>query len=115
MGKMLYMTLYIMEKFVKRSEALKVIDEVYSNWYKDFYSLDINDSEKLDNFIPLNERILSKLEELGMLPRPQNIEAATSQILYCYYPEIIETKNDEGWYEFDAKLSKLWESEDEEE
>lgn len=50
---------------MKRSEALKLIDEEYANFIEDWLKADITN---LENFIPLNERILKRLEASGMLP-----------------------------------------------
>jgi hypothetical protein len=48
---------------MKRSEALKIIDDTYSTFVEDWLKADI-----VEDFIPLNERILSALENAGMLP-----------------------------------------------
>ena len=50
---------------MKRSEALKIIDEEYGKFVEDWLKADI---DNLEGFIPLNERILSALEKSGMLP-----------------------------------------------
>jgi hypothetical protein len=50
---------------MKRSEALKIIDDTYATFVEDWLKADINN---LEDFIPLNERILSALEKAGMLP-----------------------------------------------
>lgn len=50
---------------MKRSEALKTIDDVYSKFVDDWIKADI---DNLEGFIPLNERILTALEKEGMLP-----------------------------------------------
>lgn len=50
---------------MKRSEALKIIDEQYGEFVADWLKADINN---LEGFTPLNERILSALEHAGMLP-----------------------------------------------
>jgi hypothetical protein len=53
---------------MKRSEALKIIDDQYSKFVDDWVKLDIGNDEAIKSFIPLNERILSALEKEGMLP-----------------------------------------------
>lgn len=53
---------------MKRSEALKIIDEQYSQFVKDWLDLDITNDEMIKSFTPLNERILNALESAGMLP-----------------------------------------------
>jgi hypothetical protein len=50
---------------MKRSDALKIIDDTYSKFVEDWLVADINN---LEDFLPLNERILSELEKAGMLP-----------------------------------------------
>jgi len=50
---------------MKRSEALKIIDDVYGKFVQDWIEADI---DNLQEFSPLNERILSALEKSGMLP-----------------------------------------------
>jgi hypothetical protein len=50
---------------MKRSEALKIIDETYGEFVQDWIKADI---ENLEGFDPLNERILKALEKVGMLP-----------------------------------------------
>lgn len=50
---------------MKRSEALKIIDEVYGEYVQDWLKADINN---LERFTPLNERILNAIEKAGMLP-----------------------------------------------
>lgn len=53
---------------MKKSQALKIIDDQYSKFVEDWLKLDIGDAESIKNFIPLNVRILSALEQEGMLP-----------------------------------------------
>jgi len=53
---------------MKRSEALKLIDDEYDKFVKDWLSLDIGDDDEISKFVPLNERILKALENIGMLP-----------------------------------------------
>ena len=53
---------------MKRSEALKIIDNEYSKFVEDWLKLDIGDDVAIKAFTPLNERILRSLEEAGMLP-----------------------------------------------
>jgi hypothetical protein len=53
---------------MKRSEALKLIDDEYDKFVKDWLSLDIGDDNEISKFVPLNERILKALENIGMLP-----------------------------------------------
>jgi hypothetical protein len=50
---------------MKRSEALKIIDEEYGKFVEDWIKADI---DNLEGFVALNERILSALEKEGMLP-----------------------------------------------
>lgn len=50
---------------MKRSEALAIIDKVYGEFVADWLKADISN---LEGFTPINERILSALEEAGMLP-----------------------------------------------
>lgn len=53
---------------MKRSEALKIIDNVYGKFVDDWLKLNINDDEQVNSFRRLDERILSALEDAGMLP-----------------------------------------------
>jgi hypothetical protein len=53
---------------MKRSEALKIIDNVYGEFVDDWLKLNINDDEQVNSFRRLDERILSALEDAGMLP-----------------------------------------------
>lgn len=50
---------------MKRSEALKIIDDEYGRFVEDWLKADI---DNLEGFIPLNERILDALIKAGMLP-----------------------------------------------
>ena len=50
---------------MKRSEALKLIDETYNKFVQDWLKADIGN---LEGFDPLNERVLKALEQAGMLP-----------------------------------------------
>lgn len=50
---------------MKRSEALKIIDEQYGKFVDDWIKADL---DNLQDFIPLPERILMALEKGGMLP-----------------------------------------------
>ncbi len=50
---------------MKRSEALKIIDDEYGRFVEDWIKADL---DNLEEFIPLNERILIALEQAGMLP-----------------------------------------------
>lgn len=50
---------------MKRSEALKIIDEEYTKFVKDWIDADL---DNLEGFTRLEERILSALEKAGMLP-----------------------------------------------
>jgi hypothetical protein len=59
---------------MKRSEALKIIDEQYSKYVDDLVRLDMDDEKVLKSFIRLDERVLSALESAGMLP-PANEES----------------------------------------
>jgi hypothetical protein len=53
---------------MKRSEALKIIEDQYSKYVEDWLKLDIGDDEQISKFVKFDERILSALEEAGMLP-----------------------------------------------
>jgi hypothetical protein len=50
---------------MKRSEALKIIDDTYEKFCADWLQVDL---DNLEEFIPLNERILNALENSGMMP-----------------------------------------------
>lgn len=50
---------------MKRSEALKIIDDTYSEFCEDWIRADL---DNLEGFVALNERILSALERAGMIP-----------------------------------------------
>jgi len=50
---------------MKRSEALKIIDDVYGKFVQDWIDADL---DNLEEFSPLNERILVALEKAGMVP-----------------------------------------------
>lgn len=50
---------------MKRSEALKIIDDQYGQFVEDWLKADL---DNLEGFVPLNERILLALEQAGMLP-----------------------------------------------
>ena len=50
---------------MKRSEALRIIDDEYGKFVDDWIKADISN---LEGFVPLNERILIALEQAGMLP-----------------------------------------------
>lgn len=53
---------------MKRSEALNIIDKAYTQFVDDWLNLDISNEEEITSFKPLNERILSAIEQAGMLP-----------------------------------------------
>ena len=57
---------------MKRSEALKLIDETYGKFVQDWLKADI---DNLEGFDALNERILKALEQAGMLPPTIKIPA----------------------------------------
>lgn len=59
------------------------------------------------------EHILDIIEDAGMLPPPNKIEAVTDGLAYCYYTKVSESKDIDGWYYFDKDNSQLWEDEDE--
>jgi hypothetical protein len=50
---------------MKRKDALKIIDEIYTQFVDDWIKADL---DNLEGFVPLNERILNALEKAGMLP-----------------------------------------------
>lgn len=47
---------------------MSIINEQYSKFVDDWLKLDITDSEGMEKFTRLEERILSALEKEGMLP-----------------------------------------------
>jgi hypothetical protein len=49
---------------MKRSEALRIIDDEYGKFVDDWIKADISN---LEGFAPLNERILAALEQAGTL------------------------------------------------
>lgn len=53
---------------MKRSEALKIIDEQYSRYVEDVVRTDLDDEKAIKSFIRLDERVLVALESAGMLP-----------------------------------------------
>jgi hypothetical protein len=53
---------------MKRTDALKIINDEYSKYVNDWIELDISNQESFQNFIRLEERILTSLEKAGMLP-----------------------------------------------
>ncbi len=53
---------------MKRSEALKIIDEQYGKYCDDIMQLDLDDEKFMQSFVRLDERVLSALEKAGMLP-----------------------------------------------
>lgn len=75
---------------MKRSKALKIIDEKYAEYVADLLEADI---ENLEGFIPLNERILSALEKEGMLP-PFTYLKKLGILDTAWEPEEEEEKND---------------------
>lgn len=50
---------------MKKSEALKIIDDEYGKFVEDWLKADI---DNLQDFVPLNDRILTALLDAGMLP-----------------------------------------------
>lgn len=50
---------------MKKSEALKIIDDEYGKFVEDWIKADI---DNLQDFVPLNDRILTALLDAGMLP-----------------------------------------------
>lgn len=75
---------------MKRSEALKVIDDVYGEFCADWMRADLND---LEGFVALNERILSALENAGMVP-PQRVKATYDHTLGGYTVPNFEFKHE---------------------
>jgi hypothetical protein len=53
---------------MKRSEALKIIDEQYGKYCDDIMRLDLDDEKVMESFVKLDERVLTALESAGMLP-----------------------------------------------
>ena len=53
---------------MKRTDALKIINDEYSKYVNDWIELDISNQESLQKFIRLEERTLTALEKAGMLP-----------------------------------------------
>lgn len=56
-------------------------------------------------------QILEYIEELGMLPPPQEIIPATDNSIYCIYPKIEEVQVSDEEYILDEINSQLWEEE----
>lgn len=87
---------------MKRSEAVKNIINVLrltGNHYCD----DGRDEQDA-------ERILKRIELIGMLPPPVKLDCVTSSLLYCYYPKVQEKEG--SWGEcLDRDNSQLWEEE----
>lgn len=79
---------------MKKSEMLELLKQ------------DIKDAE--GNLDLQAGMVLARVLSCGMLAPPLGVEAVTGNIVYCYYPETVET-NDEG----DLIPSKLWDQEDE--
>jgi hypothetical protein len=53
---------------MKRSEALKIIDEQYGKYVDELVKLDMDDEKVMESFVKLDERVLTALEKAGMLP-----------------------------------------------
>jgi hypothetical protein len=53
---------------MKRSEALKIIDEQYSKYVDDLVKIDVDNEDVMGSFVKLSERVLTALEKAGMLP-----------------------------------------------
>ncbi len=75
---------------MKRSEALDIIDKAYTEFVEEWLQIDLNN---LENFTPLKERVLSALEEAGMLPpfnktiEPDDCLAPMFALNYSWEPE----------------------------
>lgn len=95
---------------MKRSEAIRHIINVLrltGNHYCD------NGRDKTDA-----NRILERLEIIGMLPPPDKTDVIYGSLVYCYYVDktytdyerVVEVEDSYG--ELDYSGSKLWEPED---
>lgn len=95
---------------MKRSEAIRHIINVLrltGNHYCD------NGRDKTDA-----NRILERLEIIGMLPPPDKTDVIHGSLVYCYYIDktytdcerVVEVEDSYG--ELDCSRSKLWEPED---
>jgi len=79
---------------MKRSKALKIIDDTYGEFCADWIKADLND---LEGFVALNERILSALEKAGLqppnvtldelLPKSGLSEVGDKHYYSCWEPE----------------------------
>lgn len=85
---------------MKRSE---VLDEITFILDKEVGDLD---------FPSISEVILNKLEEVGMLPPPDEIEAVTRNLIYSYYTERVEPSDEINKNYDRPNIHKLWEPED---
>jgi hypothetical protein len=56
------------------------------------------------------ERILKRLELIGMLPPPKQTDPVTSYLIYCYYDKV-EEKEEGGQWILDRDNSQLWDDE----
>lgn len=63
------------------------------------------------NFPSISEVILNKIEELGMLPPPDEIDAVTTNIVYAYYTDRVEASDEINKNYDRPNISKLWEPE----
>jgi hypothetical protein len=77
---------------MKRSEALKIIDDTYGKFCADWLQVNL---DNLEQFIPLNERILNALEHAGMVSRYPNS--------YGFLDEDNEVIMNDGWEPEDEK------------
>ena len=86
---------------MKRSEAIRHIINVLrltGNHYCD------NGRDETDA-----NRILERLEDIGMLPPPTETDVVTDYLVYCYYPKVSGDDTDQ----IDVVNSQLWKPEDE--
>lgn len=74
---------------MKRSEALKIIDDAYGEFCADWLRVDLND---LEGFVALNERILSALEKAGMMPPEYIVDYCPLMTTYAWEKEDIPDK-----------------------
>lgn len=88
---------------MKRSKAVETMVEFYESIPEGASSY-----HKMD-------RLLSRLERLGMLPPPDDSEAVTGNIVYAYYYERVEADDEIHKFFDKPNIAKLWEPENEEE
>lgn len=70
---------------MKKSEALKIIDDVYGKFVQDWLEADI---DNLTDFKPLNSRILEALLDAGMYPPDTNLKDCSDPVVQVYVDDI---------------------------